>query len=63
MEHICGNAQAKKIEILFNVFRTRIVNAPWYIRTSELHRDLGVNTVKTEIKNIATKHNNRLRRH
>ena len=35
-----------------------IVNAPWYIRTSDLQRDLGVNTVGKEIENIATTHNN-----
>ena len=40
-----------------------IANVPWCIRTSDLHRDLGVNTVKKEIENIAIKHNTRLRDH
>lgn len=40
-----------------------IVNAPWYIRNTDLHRDLRVNTVTQEIGNIATKHNSRLRSH
>lgn len=40
-----------------------IVNAPWYIRNVDLHRDLGVRTVAEEILNIARKHDDRLREH
>ena len=40
-----------------------IVNAPWYIRNSDLHRDLRVPTVKEEIKRFAGKHEARLHHH
>ena len=29
-----------------------IVSGPWYICTSDLHRDLGVKTVKEEIETL-----------
>ena len=32
-----------------------------YIHTSDLHHELGVNTVRKEIESIAIKRNNRLR--
>ena len=41
------------------VLRT-IVNAPWYLRNDDIHRDLGVPTVNEFIKTIAAKHENRL---
>jgi hypothetical protein len=44
------------------VIRT-IVNAPWYIRNSDIHRDLNVPMVSEVIKAIATKHENRLIQH
>lgn len=40
-----------------------IVNAPWYVRNSDLHRDLRMNTVSEEISIAATKHDARLRLH
>lgn len=40
-----------------------IVNAPWYIRNDNLHRDLNMEQVKDEIKKHAVKHENRLRQH
>jgi hypothetical protein len=32
------------------------VNAPWYIRNNDLHRDLGVEFVSSEIQRFAQKH-------
>lgn len=32
-----------------------IVNAPWYIRNSDIHRDLGIATVSDEVANFARK--------
>lgn len=40
-----------------------IVNAPWYTRNSDLHRDLGIDTVASEIKKCAQKHQERLHHH
>ena len=40
-----------------------IVNAPWYVRNSDLHRDLAVETVANEVSNAAPKHGVRLQNH
>lgn len=40
-----------------------IVDAPWYIRNVDLHRDLGMPSVDDEIKNYARKHEKRLHDH
>lgn len=40
-----------------------IVNAPWYTRNSDIHRDLHMDTVASEIKKIAQKHQERLHQH
>jgi len=40
-----------------------MVNAPWYVTNSDLHRDLQVNVVSSEIQRFAQKHEGRLHRH
>lgn len=40
-----------------------VVNAPWYIRNDNLHRDLGMEHVSEEIKKYAVKHKERLHCH
>jgi hypothetical protein len=40
-----------------------IVNAPWYIRNSDLHRDLGVETVTGIIAKFAKSHGKRRQDH
>jgi hypothetical protein len=40
-----------------------MVNAPWHIRNNELHRDLQVDVVTTEIQKGAQKHDGRLLQH
>ena len=40
-----------------------MVNAPWYIRNNDLHRDLKVNVVSNEIQSFAQKHEGRLHNH
>jgi len=40
-----------------------MVNAPWYIRNKELHRDLQVDVVSSEIQRFAQKHKGRLHHH
>jgi hypothetical protein len=39
-----------------------IVQAPWYIRNSDLYRDLGIDTV-TDITSLASSHKKRLQNH
>jgi hypothetical protein len=40
-----------------------LVNAPWYARNSDIHRDLGVETVASIIARHAIAHGNRLQHH
>ena len=40
-----------------------MVNAPWYIRNNDLHRDLKVDVVSRKIQRFAQKHEGRLHRH
>jgi hypothetical protein len=40
-----------------------MVNAPWYIRNNDLHRDLQVIVVSSEIQRFAQKHEGRLHHH
>ena len=40
-----------------------MVNAPWYVRNNNLHRDLQVNVVSSEIQRFAQKHEGRLHHH
>jgi uncharacterized protein YeeX (DUF496 family) len=40
-----------------------IVNAQWYIRNSDLHRDLGIETVTDIIAKLAKTHEKRLQDH
>jgi len=40
-----------------------MVNAPWYIRNNDLHRDLQANDVSSEIQRFAQKHEGRLHHH
>jgi hypothetical protein len=40
-----------------------MVNAPWYIRNNDLHRDLQVDVVSRELQKVAQKHERRLYQH
>ena len=40
-----------------------IINAPWYIRSCDRHRDLHLDTVTEEIKKYAIRHHQRLHNH
>jgi uncharacterized protein YeeX (DUF496 family) len=40
-----------------------IVNAPWYVRNSDLNRDLGIETVTNIIAKFAKSHKKRLQDH
>jgi hypothetical protein len=40
-----------------------IVNAPWYVRNVDLHRDLNMDMVTATIQRFARKHETRLHQH
>ena len=40
-----------------------IVNAPWYVRNTDLHRDLNMKMFTAEIRRFASKHEERLLHH
>ena len=40
-----------------------MVNSPWYIRNNDLHRDLQVDVVTSEIHRFAQKHEGRRHHH
>jgi hypothetical protein len=40
-----------------------MVNAPWYIRNSDLRRDLQVDVLSSEIQRVAQRHEGRLHQH
>ena len=52
--HKKSNAQV--IQTFQNKVLRCIVNAPWYIRNDDLHRDLQVELIEDEIKKHAFKH-------
>lgn len=61
-----GCAKQTQIEIIQriqNKVLRCIVNAPWYIRNTDLHRDLGVKTVKEVIQEHARTHAQKLQQH
>jgi hypothetical protein len=61
-----GRAKKSNIDIIqrykIKVLRCS-VNAPWYARNSDIHWDLGVETVASNIARHAISHENRLQHH
>ena len=53
----------KSIQTFQNKVLRNIVNAPWFIRNSDLHRDLKISLVNEEIRTYARKHKARLSQH
>lgn len=53
----------KIIQTFQNKVLRNIVNAPWYVRNEDLHKDLKMDQVKDVIAEHATKHDLRLRLH
>ena len=57
------DSSIKVIQTFQNKVLRNMVNAPWYVRNKDIHRDLGVPMVKDEAKRIASKHHARLQVH
>lgn len=61
-----GCSKKSNLEII-QVFQNKvlrgIVNAPWYVRNVDLHRDLRIDFVKEAVKKHALSHNARLQQH
>ena len=53
----------KIIQTFQNKVHRTIVNAPWYCRNADLHRDLGIPYVSEVIKKYAIAHATRLSQH
>lgn len=51
------------IQTFQNKVLRNMVNAPWYVRNQDIHRDLGIPMVTEEIKRFAGKHEARLHQH
>jgi hypothetical protein len=60
LEHNYGGAPNQVILILSKYFKIKysggIFDAPWYVRNSDLHRDLNIETVTDIIKKMAQNH-------
>lgn len=60
----CANDSVTNIiQTCQNKLLRTIVNAPWYIRNSDLHRDLNVDSIAETISKSAISHQNRLLSH
>lgn len=53
----------KQIQTFQNKVLRNIVGAPWYVRNSDIHRDLGIPSVYEEIRSCAMRHRARLEQH
>ena len=53
----------KIIQRFQNKVLRHMVSAPWYIGNNDLHRDLQVDVVSSEIQRFAQKHEGRLHHH
>ena len=51
------------IQTFQNKVLRNLINAPWYIKNINIHRDLKVDMVDTLIKKFAVSHENRLHHH
>jgi hypothetical protein len=58
-----SNSNIQVIQRYQNKVLKCIVNAPWYVRNSDLHRDLGIETVADITTKLANSHEMRLQNH
>jgi hypothetical protein len=57
------DSNIRMIQTFQNKVLRTMVNAPWYVRNADIRRDLGIPTIKEEIKRFAMKHEERLHLH
>jgi hypothetical protein len=63
---LCGCASDSNIQVIQrfqNKVLKFIAQAPWYIRNSDLHRDLGIETVTDIFTRLASSDKKRLQNH
>lgn len=58
-----SESNKKTIQNFQNKVIRSIANAPWYIRNSNLHKDLGIDSIDEVIKRRARSHQQRLIQH
>jgi hypothetical protein len=58
-----GDSDIQVIQRYRNKVLKCIVNAPWYVRNSDLHRDVGIETVTDIIAKFAKSHEKGLQDH
>lgn len=58
-----SKSNINKIQMSQNKILRELLNAPWYIRNRDIHKDLEMPTVRDEIKKAAQKHKIRLQEH
>ena len=58
-----AKTHVETIQLIQNKILRDIVNAPWYARNDDIHRDLGVTKVAEATKQAATNHTHRLQHH
>ena len=58
-----SKTNVNSVQICQNKILRTLVNAPWYVRNKNIHRDLGIPTVADEIRRAAEKHEAKLRQH
>jgi hypothetical protein len=58
-----SRSNMQRIQKFQNKVLRGIVNAPWYARNRDIHKDLGIKMVTSEIKGIAMKHEDWLHQH
>jgi len=58
-----SNIDITQVQRFQNKVLRHMVNATWYIRNNDLHRDLQVDVVSSEIQRFAQKHEGRIHHH
>lgn len=57
------SSNVEKLQRRQSVILRQIVHAPWYVRNSNLHKDLNIPTIRNEIINHCTKYADKLKVH
>ena len=55
-----SNTTIKRLQTLQNKVLRMAVNAPWFVRNEQLHRELGVDPIAVHIEDLTLRHHERL---